>query len=131
MLTARQPRKPDTSWMVGYLFILPAILGFIVFYLYPALRGFQISFTDWNLLSAPRNVGLDNYTTAIHDPKFWSALGITFKYVLWNSISARRRPAPRCRRPTPRSTRCSGKRPCPEVAFCLFRALYFGKILSF
>lgn len=84
MLTARQRRRPDLNWMVGYLFILPAILGFVVFYLYPALHGLQISFTDWNLLSAPRNVGLENYNTAIHDPKFWSALGITFKYVIWN-----------------------------------------------
>ncbi|MGY2896838.1 carbohydrate ABC transporter permease [Deinococcus sp. UYEF24] len=80
----RRARKPDTSWMIGYLFILPAIIGFVVFYLYPALRGFQISFTDWNLLNAPKNVGLANYDTALHDPKFWSALGITFKYVIWN-----------------------------------------------
>jgi multiple sugar transport system permease protein len=29
-------------------------------------------------------VGLANYDAAIHDPKFWSALGITVQYVLWN-----------------------------------------------
>ena len=79
-----KPRRLSNEAMVGYLFILPAIVGFCVFYLYPCLRGLQISFTDWNLLSDPKNVGLANYNEVIHDPKFWSALWITVKYVLWN-----------------------------------------------
>jgi len=83
VVTAR-PKKPTSQAWVGYLFILPAMIGFAVFYLYPALRGLQISFTDWNLLSDPKNVGLANYNEVIHDSKFWSALWITVKYVLWN-----------------------------------------------
>ena len=83
-LTALRRKKPNSQAWIGYLFILPAIIGFVVFYLYPALRGLQISFTDWNLLSDPKSVGLANYNEAIHDPKFWSALWITVKYVLWN-----------------------------------------------
>ncbi|WP_288481231.1 sugar ABC transporter permease [uncultured Deinococcus sp.] len=81
--TARRRKLPSQA-LVGYLFILPAIVGFAVFYLYPALRGFQISFTNWNLLSDPQGVGFQNYRDALQDPKFWSALGITVKYVLWN-----------------------------------------------
>ncbi len=77
-------RRVTAEAVIGYLFILPAIVGFAVFYLYPSLRGLQISFTDWNLLSDPKNVGLANYTEVMHDPKFWSALGITVKYVAWN-----------------------------------------------
>ncbi|BDP43365.1 sugar ABC transporter permease (plasmid) [Deinococcus aetherius] len=85
VVPARAPaRRRSLSWMVGYLFILPAIIGFVVFYLYPALRGLQISFTDWNLLSEPKNVGIANYQEVVRDPRFWSALGITVKYVLWN-----------------------------------------------
>lgn len=84
-VSLRSPtRRWNTGALVGYLFILPAVTGFCVFYLYPALRGLQISFTDWNLLSDPKSVGLANYTEVIHDPKFWSALWITLKYVLWN-----------------------------------------------
>lgn len=82
--TTAPPRRAPPQALVGYLFILPAMVGFVVFYLYPALRGVQISFTDWNLLSAPKGVGLANYDEVLHDPKFWSALGITVKYVLWN-----------------------------------------------
>ncbi len=74
----------NSEAVTGYLFILPAIIGFSVFYLYPSIRGFFISFTDWNLLSDPKQIGLANYNQALHDPKFWSALVITFKYVLWN-----------------------------------------------
>ncbi|MFC5848183.1 carbohydrate ABC transporter permease [Deinococcus petrolearius] len=81
--TARRRKLPAQAW-AGYLFILPAIIGFAVFYLYPALRGFQISFTNWNLLSDPQGVGFQNYRDALQDPKFWSALWITVKYVLWN-----------------------------------------------
>lgn len=81
--TARRRKLPSQA-LVGYLFILPAIIGFAVFYLYPALRGFQISFTNWNLLSDPQGVGFQNYRDALNDPKFWSALWITVKYVLWN-----------------------------------------------
>ena len=84
LVATARPKKPQSQAWIGYLFILPAIVGFVVFYLYPALRGLQISFTDWNLLSDPKNVGLANYNEAIHDPKFWSALWITVKYVLWN-----------------------------------------------
>uniref|UniRef100_UPI003CC556D9 carbohydrate ABC transporter permease n=1 Tax=Deinococcus sp. TaxID=47478 RepID=UPI003CC556D9 len=84
LATQRPVKKQSPQWIAGYLFILPAIIGFCVFYLYPALRGLSISFTDWNLLSDPKNVGIANYTEVIHDPKFWSALWITVKYVLWN-----------------------------------------------
>lgn len=80
----RRSRPGGNEALIGYLFILPALLGFVVFYLYPAIRGVTISFTDWNLLSAPENVGLANYKELFADEKFWQALGITFKYVLWN-----------------------------------------------
>ncbi|GGJ32252.1 carbohydrate ABC transporter permease [Deinococcus roseus] len=70
--------------LIGLAFILPACIGFGLFYLYPAIRGLWISFTDWNMLSAPSFVGLQNYLQVFQDEKFWSALGITFKYVLLN-----------------------------------------------
>ena len=70
--------------ITAYLFILPAMLGFALFYLYPTLRGFFISTTNWNLLSAPESVGLANYQTMINDPAFWNALKVTVLYVLYN-----------------------------------------------
>ena len=70
--------------ITGYLFILPCMIGFAIFYLYPTLRGFYISTTNWNLLRPADNVGLENYQTMINDPAFWSSLKTTILYVLYN-----------------------------------------------
>jgi multiple sugar transport system permease protein len=70
--------------ITAYLFIFPAMFGFAVFYLLPTIRGLQISTTNWNLLSDPRNVGLENYQTMVADPVFWNALKVSGLYVLLN-----------------------------------------------
>ncbi|TYB59508.1 sugar ABC transporter permease [Nonomuraea sp. PA05] len=59
------------------LFLLPALIGFAVFYIYPSVRGLWLSVTDWNLLSEPEFVGLDNYAELATDPLFWKALLLT------------------------------------------------------
>ncbi len=84
--------KPRAWWaaflnreaLTAYAFVLPAMFGFAVFYLLPTLRGMQISTTDWNLLSDPSNIGLENYQSMINDPVFWNALKVSGLYVLWN-----------------------------------------------
>jgi multiple sugar transport system permease protein len=68
----------------GWLFVLPALIGFLVFFVYPAIRAIIISFTDWNLLRAPRFIGLGNYARLLGDDKFWSAIRVTATYVLVN-----------------------------------------------
>jgi multiple sugar transport system permease protein len=70
--------------MTAYLFILPCMVGFAVFYLFPTIRGLFISTTSWNLLRPPQSVGLDNYKTMLNDPAFWTALKTTVLYVLYN-----------------------------------------------
>jgi multiple sugar transport system permease protein len=67
------------------LFLLPSFIGFVVFYAYPALRGFYLSFTDFNLLrNSGEWVGLRNYQGVLQDSLFWNSLWITFKYVVIN-----------------------------------------------
>jgi multiple sugar transport system permease protein len=43
-----------------------------------------ISFTDWDLLTAAKPVGLENYIRLLHDPNFWNSLKVTIYYVLLN-----------------------------------------------
>ncbi|GAA1008178.1 sugar ABC transporter permease [Acrocarpospora pleiomorpha] len=81
---ARGRRRTAGDPVVAWLFLLPALIGFTVFYLAPTVRGFWISLTDWNLLSEPRFVGLDNYRDMLADDKFWNALRITAEYVVIN-----------------------------------------------
>jgi len=71
--------------VVAWLFLLPSLIGFVVFYAYPALRGFYLSFTNFDLLKNSGDwVGTQNYQQMFHDALFWNALGVTFKYVIIN-----------------------------------------------
>lgn len=69
---------------MGYLFIAPAMIGLVVFFVLPTLRAAQISLTDWNLLRAPDFVGLENYGRLWADETFWESLRLTLLYVLYN-----------------------------------------------
>ena len=84
-VTPRVRRRGDgpTAW----LFLLPSILGFAVFFVYPAIRGIYYSTTDYDLLSAPHSVGAANYRQAIHDPEFWKSLRVTTYFVLMSLVA--------------------------------------------
>jgi len=71
------------NW-IAYLLILPSLVGFALFYALPTIRGLFISFTDWNLLTPAKYVGLSNYKELFRDPDFWNAIKVTVSYVLWN-----------------------------------------------
>ncbi|MBK3626891.1 carbohydrate ABC transporter permease [Streptomyces asoensis] len=66
------------------VFVAPALLGFVVFLLWPTLRGVYLSFTRFNLLTPAQWVGLDNYVRMVHDPIFWNSLRVTVEYVVIN-----------------------------------------------
>ncbi|MFE0455244.1 carbohydrate ABC transporter permease [Streptomyces sp. NPDC058914] len=66
------------------VFLAPALLGFLVFLVWPTLRGVYLSFTRFNLLTPAEWVGLDNYVRMVHDPIFWDSLRVTVVYVVIN-----------------------------------------------
>ena len=70
--------------LTAWLFILPSLIGFIVFYAVPAVRGLYFSFTDWDMLSDPKFVGFENYVKIFQDKQFWRSLQVTAYYVLLN-----------------------------------------------
>jgi ABC-type sugar transport system permease subunit len=53
----------------GYLFILPTLLFFTVFLIYPMLSAFRYSLLDWNLLLPAKEVGLKNFIVMVKDPR--------------------------------------------------------------
>jgi multiple sugar transport system permease protein len=76
-------------WLTGetllaWIFIFPSLVGFVTFFAVPAVRGLLISFTDWDLLSPAKVVGLANYEKLLGDEQFWRALQVTAYYVLLN-----------------------------------------------
>ncbi|WP_046213302.1 carbohydrate ABC transporter permease [Paenibacillus wulumuqiensis] len=62
----------------GFLFILPPVIGFLLFTLYPALYSIYGSFTDWNGLGQMNFIGLDNYKTLFTDNFFYTSMYNTF-----------------------------------------------------
>ncbi len=78
-------RMTSSDTGAAWLFLLPALIGFVTFYLVPTIRGIYLSFTDWNLLSNTGTVtGLENYERLIGDPLFWNAMRVTGVYVVIN-----------------------------------------------
>lgn len=66
----------------GIAFVLPAIVFFLIFAYYPVISAARISLTDWNLLSAPKDVGLANYSFIFQaGSRFSKVLVNTFEFV--------------------------------------------------
>lgn len=64
-------------------FVLPILVLFAAFFLFPFVQGLLYSFTNWNSLSkSPTYVGLSNYLTAFKDQDFQSAVGFTLYFTL-------------------------------------------------
>ena len=61
------PRRREA--FVGYLFILPTYIGFVIFILYPLVESMRISFQEFSLLRGSTYVGLDNYAQMFADPR--------------------------------------------------------------
>ncbi|MGX5772354.1 carbohydrate ABC transporter permease [Microbacterium trichothecenolyticum] len=67
---------------LAWILIAPAMIGFLVFAVYPTLRGIYLSFTNFRVLSAPEWVGLDNFVELLGDDVFWNALWVTVYFVV-------------------------------------------------
>ncbi len=68
--------------MAGYLFLSPWLIGFFVFTFLPILASFVLAFTDYDIFSAPKWVGLENfYRMFLQDRRYWRSVRATFYYV--------------------------------------------------
>ncbi|SNT60522.1 multiple sugar transport system permease protein [Asanoa hainanensis] len=80
MKTTKRRDDRRAAWW----FLLPVLVGFAVFYGYPAIRGLWYSVTDYTMLNQPSFVGADNYTELAQDGQFWHSLLVTVWYVVLN-----------------------------------------------
>ena len=68
---------------IFYLFILPFLIGLVVFNAGPVLGMLGLSFTDWRIsLDNLQFIGLDNYSKLFDDPVFWISVGNTLYIVV-------------------------------------------------
>lgn len=90
MSSQQATRQVRRSWTLRqrenlefYLFISPWLLGLVLFVAGPMLATLVLSFTSWDLLTAPSFVGLGNFSNLLfNDPLFWQALKVSAIYSL-------------------------------------------------
>jgi multiple sugar transport system permease protein len=77
----RTKRRRDT--IEGYLFILPVVLGLLIFTIGPMFASLYFSFTDYPILRSPEWVGLGNYIKMFTKEKyFWHSLRVTVTFAI-------------------------------------------------
>jgi multiple sugar transport system permease protein len=80
---ARWLRKPAGRRNVtGYIFIAPFVLGFLFWFLIPALTSIWLVFQDWNMIRPPEFAGLGNFRKLLSDRLFWQSLKVTTLYTV-------------------------------------------------
>jgi len=81
---ARRPRLSQTKreWVAAYLFLLPDVLGLLIFVGLPMMLALSLGFFNVSGFGAYTFTGLTNYSKMVADPLFLGSLQVTAKYVL-------------------------------------------------
>lgn len=70
----------ETFW--GWLFIIPSVLGLLLFRFGPVLASLYFSFTKYDILSPPQWIGLANYRTMLADQYWQKSIQVTLNYTV-------------------------------------------------
>lgn len=73
-------KKKTLFWLS--IFLLPNLLGFLIFIGAPIVSSLAISFTNWDLVGSIHFIGVDNYVRLLEDPDFWLAFKNTFLFII-------------------------------------------------
>ncbi len=68
----------------GYAFISPWLIGFLFLTAYPMGMSLYYAMSDYDLLSAPEWVGMQNFDAIFEDRYFYKSISVTFLYVIWS-----------------------------------------------
>lgn len=80
---SRKTKSQAKNVLTVLLFVLPALIPLIVFWIYPILRSIWLSFTDWDFMTPDYNmVGFKNYISLFKDSRFYNALWNTLVFTL-------------------------------------------------
>lgn len=89
-ITKPKLRKQGSGLLVASPFLLPSLIGMLIFSLLPLVISGLISLTDWNGLDKLTDpnflqehfIGLENYKRILTTPEFWKTLGNTAEYIV-------------------------------------------------
>lgn len=69
--------------ILGYVFLIPSLIAFVVFMFYPLIYTFYLSFFDWNMIQPQKKfVGFANYKAILTDPITLKIVGNTMIYIV-------------------------------------------------
>ena len=74
--------KTKSDAVSGYLFLLPALLAFLLFIGAPMVITIVLSFFDYNMLQGSEWINFDNYIEFFKNPTSWQIIWNTFKLTL-------------------------------------------------
>jgi len=78
----RRRRGGRSQELAAHAFMSPWLIGLLLVTAAPMLASLYLSFTDYNIMSSPTFVGLDNFERMLGDQRFWSSARVTTVYVL-------------------------------------------------
>ncbi|AZR07111.1 sugar ABC transporter permease [Trueperella pyogenes] len=78
----RRSARKRKEIATAYTMLIPSLIGVGFFLVVPIALVIAISFVNWNLISAPTFVGLDNYEAMFVSPGFWNSVKVTIIFSL-------------------------------------------------
>lgn len=79
----RERSRSRRNVLVALAFLAPSLVGFVTFNAGPLIGSMVISLFEWNLISSPSFIGLENYRRMLFDdPRFWTVMSNTFWFVI-------------------------------------------------
>jgi multiple sugar transport system permease protein len=74
--------RTRNEWVTAYGFLLPNIIGLLIFVFIPILYAFYVSLHDWNALSPKVFAGFDNYKALMKDHLWWDSIRKTLLFTI-------------------------------------------------
>jgi ABC-type sugar transport system permease subunit len=75
-------------YRAGVFFVLPALVLYLIFMVYPFFQSIYLSFTSWNGVEPVKEwIGLDNYRELIRDPMLWTSLRHNLIWVIIGTVA--------------------------------------------
>src|SRR5215813_5577850 len=78
-------KRSPTFWrdnIRGYLFIMPVVLGLLIWTFGPMLASAFFSLTDYKITEAPVFIGFQNFLNLFQDQLFVNSLSVTLRYAI-------------------------------------------------